>query len=61
MGSVGECYDNAIAESFFTTLRTGAILRQPRRYFPSLATARARMFELREGFHNSYPRHLSLG
>jgi transposase InsO family protein len=24
MGSIGDCYDNAMAESFFATLETGA-------------------------------------
>ena len=37
MGSIGDCYDNAMAESLFATLETELIDRQPRRRFRTRA------------------------
>ena len=39
MGSVGDCYDNAMAESLFATLETELIDLQPRRRFRSRVEA----------------------
>src|SRR5579859_842221 len=44
MGSVGDCYDNAMAESFFATLECELLARQP---FPTRLAARTALFEYR--------------
>ena len=61
MGSVGDCYDNAMAESFFATLETELIDQQPRRRFQDRAQARAKIFDYVEGFYNPHRRHSALG
>jgi putative transposase len=58
MGSVGDCYDNAMAESFFATLETELIDRSD---WASPAEARAAVFEYIEVFYNRIRRHSSLG
>jgi putative transposase len=58
MGSVGDCYDNAMAESFFATLETELIDRSA---WASPAEARAAVFEYIEVFYNRIRRHSSLG
>jgi putative transposase len=58
MGSVGDCYDNAMAESFFATLETELIDRSD---WASAADARAAVFDYIEVFYNRMRRHTSLG
>jgi putative transposase len=58
MGSVGDCYDNALCESFFATLECELI---DRRRFPSQSQARMAVFEFIEGWYNSRRRHSSIG
>jgi putative transposase len=58
MGSVGDAYDNAMAESFFATLECKLL---DRRRFKTQAEARIAVFEFIEGFYNSRRRHSSLG
>jgi putative transposase len=58
MGSVGDCYDNALCESFFATLECELI---DRRRFPSQNQARMAVFEFIEGWYNSRRRHSSIG
>ncbi len=58
MGSVGDCYDNAMAESFFATLETELIDRSD---WASPAEAKAAVFEYIEVFYNRIRRHSSLG
>jgi putative transposase len=58
MGSVGDCYDNAMAESFFATLETELIDRSD---WASLGEARAAVFDYIEVFYNRIRRHTSLG
>ena len=58
MGSVGDCYDNAMAESFFATLETELIDRSD---WASPAEAKAAVFEFIEVFYNRIRRHSSLG
>jgi putative transposase len=58
MGSVGDCYDNAMAESFFATLETELIDRS---VWANPAEARAAVFEYLEVFYNRIRRHSSLG
>lgn len=54
MGSVGDCYDNAMAESFFATLECELIDRSTWRTHDE---ARRALFEFIEGFYNPRRRH----
>ncbi|MFA9462588.1 IS3 family transposase [Thiohalorhabdus methylotrophus] len=58
MGSVGDCYDNALAESFFATLECELIDRQRFRNHPA---AKRAIFEFIEGWYNPTRRHSALG
>jgi putative transposase len=58
MGSVGDAYDNAMAESFFATLEREVL---DRRRFKSQAEARMAIFEWIEGWYNPHRRHSGLG
>ncbi|MEZ5561223.1 MAG: IS3 family transposase [Pseudomonadales bacterium] len=58
MGSVGDAYDNAMAESFFATLECELI---DRRRFKTQAEARMALFEFIEGWYNPHRRHSALG
>jgi len=58
MGSVGDCYDNAMCESFFATLECELI---DRIRLDSHATARREIFSFIEGWYNPHRRHSSLG
>jgi putative transposase len=57
-GSVGDCYDNAITESFFATLECELLARHA---FSSQEAARAALFASIEGFYNTQRRHAALG
>src|SRR5262249_44878856 len=57
-GSVGDCYDNAMAESFFATLECELLVRQP---FRTHLEARTALFEYIEVFYNRQRRHSALG
>jgi putative transposase len=57
MGSVGDCYDNALCESFFATLEC-ELLERVTLHTP--AEARAAVFEFLEGWYNPTRRHSSL-
>src|SRR5207253_7753216 len=56
--SVGDAYDNAIAESFFATLEREVL---DRRRFKSQVEARMAVFEWIEGWYNPHRRHSGLG
>ena len=58
MGTVGDCYDNAMCESFFATLECELL---DRRKFDSRAEARLAVFEFIEGWYNPHRRHSSIG
>lgn len=58
MGSVGDCYDNAMAESFFATLECELLARQT---FRTHNEARIALFEYIEVFYNRQRRHSALG
>jgi putative transposase len=58
MGSKGDCYDNAVAESFFATLKKELIHR---RSWPLKAELRTEVFDYIEVFYNRRRRHRSLG
>jgi putative transposase len=55
---VGDCYDNAMAESFFATLECELL---DRRRFHTQAEARMAIFDWIEGWYNPRRRHSSLG
>ena len=58
MGSVGDAYDNAMAESFFATLECELLARCR---FETQAEARLAVFDFIEGFYNPRRRHSALG
>ncbi len=58
MGSRGDCYDNAVAESFFATLKKELIHR---RTWPTKAELRTEVFDYIEVFYNRQRRHSTLG
>ena len=58
MGSVGDCYDNALAESFFATLECELLDRTE---FASPEAAQRAIFDFIEGFYNTRRRHSALG
>ena len=58
IGSVGDCFDNAMTESFFVTLECKLI---DRRVFRSQAEARMAIFEYIESWYNPHRRHSALG
>jgi putative transposase len=58
MGSVGDCYDNAMAESFFATLECELL---DRHRFRNPSQASLAVFNYIEGFYNTRRRHTSLG
>ena len=58
MGSVGDAYDNAMAESFFATLECELI---ERRSFKTKTEARTALFTYIEAWYNPRRRHSGLG
>ena len=58
MSGTGNCYDNAMAESFFATLKKGHLFSQR---FQTKEEARRKLFEYLEVFYNRVRRHSSLG
>jgi putative transposase len=59
MGSVGDCFDNAMAESFFATLETELLALVGT--FPSRSVAESQIFSFIEGFYNTTRLHSALG
>ena len=57
MGSVGDCFDNAMGESFFATLECELL---DRRRFKTSSEARLALFEFIEGWYNPHRRHSAL-
>ena len=57
MGSVGDCFDNAMCESFFATLECELI---DRRRFRTQVEARMAIFDFIEGWYNPHRRHSSI-
>jgi putative transposase len=58
MGSVGDAYDNAMAESFFATLECELLDRQR---FQTQVEARMAVFEWIEAWYNPRRRHSAIG
>lgn len=58
MGSKGDCFDNAVAESFFATLKKELVHRRP---WPTRRDLGSAVFEYIEAFYNRQRRHSTLG
>ena len=58
MGSIGDCYDNAVIESFWGRMQTELLNR--RRWKTRIELANA-IFEYLEIFHNRQRRHSAIG
>ena len=58
LGSIGDCFDNAMCESFFATLECELI---DRRRWATKAEARMALFQFIEGWYNPRRRHSALG
>jgi len=58
MSRSGDCYDNAVAESFFATLKAEHVDHED---FPSREVARASIADYIESFYNPARRHSSIG
>jgi putative transposase len=56
-GSVGDCFDNAMCESFFATLECECLDRER---FRTRSDARMAVFDFIEGFYNPHRRHSAL-
>jgi putative transposase len=57
MSRRGNCWDNAVAESFFSNLKSEKIKR---RIYKSRAEAKSEIFDYIEGFYNRVRRHKHL-
>jgi putative transposase len=57
MGSVGDCFDNAMCESFFATLECELLDRYR---FATQVEARNAVFKFIEGWYNTHRRHSAL-
>ena len=57
VGRAGQCWDNAVAESFFATIKTELLDRQP---WPTRQRACKAIFEWIEGWYNTRRRHSTL-
>jgi transposase InsO family protein len=58
VGRKGQCWDNAVAESFFATIKTELIHR---RTWPTRKAAISAIFDYIEGWYNTRRRHSTLG
>ena len=58
MGTVGDCFDNALMESFFATLECELLAQH---HFRTHDEARSAVFEWTEAFYNRQRRHSALG
>ena len=54
MGSVGDCYDNAMCESFFATLECELLDKET---FKDRSSGKMAVFEFMEGWYNPVRRH----
>lgn len=58
MGSIGDCYDNAMCESFNATLECELLVKHR---FKTQREAELAVFDFIEGWYNPHRRHSSLG
>ncbi|MGW1109174.1 integrase core domain-containing protein [Streptomyces sp. NPDC002540] len=56
-GRTGQCWDNALAESFFATIKRELLGTSP---WPSRSLARTAIFDFIEGWYNLHRLHSSL-
>jgi transposase InsO family protein len=61
LSRTGDCFDNAVAESFFATLQRDLVDRPARAPWPTRAAARQAIFDYVEVFYNRRRRHSTLG
>lgn len=61
MSGVGDCYDNAVIESFWGTLKQELLYQQPNGRFASHAQATRMIFEYVEVYYNRRRRHSAIG
>lgn len=61
MSGRGDCYDNAMMESFHSTLKSELVHLQPGGRFDSIEQARRMIFEFIEVFYNRQRRHSAIG
>jgi putative transposase len=61
MGSVADCFDNALAESVFATLECELFDQQPGGRFATRREAKLAVFDYLETFYNPRRRHSALG
>ena len=57
MGSVGDCYDNAVAESFFHTMKTEWVFFEK---YQTRSQAKTSLFDYVETFYNRERRHSTI-
>ena len=57
MGTIGDCFDNALCESFFATLECELLDRET---FRTRVEGRLKVFEYIEGWYNTHRRHSGL-
>jgi transposase InsO family protein len=58
VGRTGICYDNAVAESFFATIKKELIHVRP---WPTIDKLRTAVFEYIESYYNRRRRHSTIG
>jgi transposase InsO family protein len=58
VGKPGTCWDNAVAESFFATLKNELVYRHT---WPTHQLAKQAIFEFIVGWYNQHRRHSALG
>jgi putative transposase len=58
VGRIGSCFDNAVAESFFATIKKELVHVRP---WPSIDTLRNAVFEYIESYYNRRRRHSTIG
>lgn len=61
MSRVGNCYDNAVMESFWGSYKQEELYQQPNGRFASFKEAKAKSFKYIEIFYNRKRRHSSIG
>jgi len=61
MSRTGNCYDNAVMESFWSTIKRELIYQQPNARFATHREARTKIFEFIEVFYNRRRRHSAIG
>jgi transposase InsO family protein len=61
MGSVADCFDNALAESVFATIECELFDQQTGGRFTSRREAKLAVFDYLETFYNPRRRHSALG